>query len=491
MTDCEFESIPGVRDDPLIRVDNPTLPSGPLGAVHLERLAFRDFARAVIGTDQDIELRDFTIERVATEGGVIMTLRDATIDGLILRESGGLEGDFFGLIQASTIVARNVVAEDNMTEFGIFHVLGEPNFEVQHTFEDCLFARNTSKYSIIEVHGIGSLTRCDFIDNRIVNISFGGGPFVNFGARNRRLTGPASIADCRFIGNSSELGAAVVLPNSASGASPDNVVTITNTEFIGNTGASGVIEIGDPNRARAGFPQLARLRQCLIVGNTTGSGIHIGSTRYEQSTIAGNFSSGLQLGLGDAELVNTIFVPGDPAGTMADVVDDDPVTIDAMNSIVPDAIADLPTASDIVRLNPLFVRDPDDGGDGWGDNPDTPDVDESANDDFGDLRPAGNSPAIDAGDPTLVTVGATDLGGLPRIADDPGVPGDAIDIGAYEFQGTSCLPDTNQDGALTAADFNAWILAFNERSPLADQNRDGAITPADFNGWILNFNGGC
>ncbi|MEL6312076.1 MAG: GC-type dockerin domain-anchored protein, partial [Pseudomonadota bacterium] len=54
-----------------------------------------------------------------------------------------------------------------------------------------------------------------------------------------------------------------------------------------------------------------------------------------------------------------------------------------------------------------------------------------------------------------------------------------------------CVADTNGDGALTAGDFNAWILAFNSQSSACDQNGDGACLANDFNAWILNFNTGC
>jgi hypothetical protein len=56
---------------------------------------------------------------------------------------------------------------------------------------------------------------------------------------------------------------------------------------------------------------------------------------------------------------------------------------------------------------------------------------------------------------------------------------------------TRCPADTNSDGLVTPADFNAWILAFNAQAPQCDQNADGLCTPADFNAWILNFNAGC
>lgn len=60
----------------------------------------------------------------------------------------------------------------------------------------------------------------------------------------------------------------------------------------------------------------------------------------------------------------------------------------------------------------------------------------------------------------------------------PGDPG---------FQGA----DTNGDGVVTPADFNAWILAWNNNWIQADQNCDGVIAPNDFNAWIINFNGDC
>ena len=50
--------------------------------------------------------------------------------------------------------------------------------------------------------------------------------------------------------------------------------------------------------------------------------------------------------------------------------------------------------------------------------------------------------------------------------------------------------DTNGDGLVTPADFNAWIIAFNTQSAACDQNGDGLCTPADFNAWIINFNSG-
>ncbi|MCA9272029.1 MAG: hypothetical protein KDA31_03175 [Phycisphaerales bacterium] len=56
---------------------------------------------------------------------------------------------------------------------------------------------------------------------------------------------------------------------------------------------------------------------------------------------------------------------------------------------------------------------------------------------------------------------------------------------------TRCIADTNLDGAVTAADFSAWVAAFNAGSDIADQNFDGNVSPADFSAWVANFNQGC
>ena len=133
-----------------------------------------------------------------------------------------------------------------------------------------------------------------------------------------------------------------------------------------------------------------------------------------------------------------------------------------------------------------------------------------------------SSQAVNEGDPVSFSVSATDavsfqwrkngspIGGATSSTFNiaSAVPGDAgvytvavtnacdtvISNGAsltIEPAPSDCPPDTNGDGLVTPADFNAWILAFNAQAPECDQNGDGLCTPADFNAWILNFNAGC
>ncbi|MEO1583177.1 MAG: GC-type dockerin domain-anchored protein [Planctomycetota bacterium] len=54
-----------------------------------------------------------------------------------------------------------------------------------------------------------------------------------------------------------------------------------------------------------------------------------------------------------------------------------------------------------------------------------------------------------------------------------------------------CPADTNGDGAISPADFTAWVIAFNGQTAACDQNGDGLCTPADFTAFILGYNAGC
>ncbi|MEO0631625.1 MAG: GC-type dockerin domain-anchored protein, partial [Planctomycetota bacterium] len=68
---------------------------------------------------------------------------------------------------------------------------------------------------------------------------------------------------------------------------------------------------------------------------------------------------------------------------------------------------------------------------------------------------------------------------------------DLLVDGTIRVPGNDCPADTNGDGVVNPADFNAWVIAFNTQSPACDQNGDGLCNPADFNAWVINFNAGC
>lgn len=103
-------------------------------------------------------------------------------------------------------------------------------------------------------------------------------------------------------------------------------------------------------------------------------------------------------------------------------------------SLVQDGCPVLAVCDHLLAGDPLFVRPASPGADGiWG----TPD------DDFGDLRLASGSPAIDAGDNDSAPAEALDLGGKPRffdvlnVADTGNGTPPIIDMGAYETERAS------------------------------------------------------
>ena len=65
----------------------------------------------------------------------------------------------------------------------------------------------------------------------------------------------------------------------------------------------------------------------------------------------------------------------------------------------------------------------------------------------------------------------------------------AVDIGAYEFQGRSCLADFNHSGEVNSQDLFDFLAAFFDAS--ADVNRDGVVTSQDFFDYLAWFFDGC
>ncbi|MGP1273339.1 MAG: GC-type dockerin domain-anchored protein [Phycisphaerales bacterium] len=243
---------------------------------------------------------------------------------------------------------------------------------------------------------------------------------------------------------------------------PGTVVQISDSMFVGNRHPVTL----------SVFPELATIRGCTFASNTDD---------INDATPAVTQQPSMALTLSAVSSVATNLI--------IDATTELPVNV--TNSVIP-GFAE--PSRRIINLDPLFIRPPSDGGDGWGDDPTTPDIDESLNDDFGDLRLRPGSPAIDRADASSIEPGALDLDGNPRAADDAGIPnaaGFTLDLGAYEFQGTSCLADVNGDGVLDPADFTAWRAEYDAGGALADQNRSGAIDPGDFAAWVAKYRAGC
>lgn len=246
-----------------------------------------------------------------------------------------------------------------------------------------------------------TLTDVDFIDNSAP--SAGGLYHYNWSTPN---TSALNGTDVRFLGNhatggdgggltvavgNATLVNALFSGNTATGRGGGAVVntytnaTVTNATFSGNsapTGA-GILVWGDPTA-------VLNLQNSIVYGNTSGTQI-----------------------LGDSAIAN--------------------ISHSLIQGGCPSAGA---TCTGVISDNPLFA-DADGADDILGTTDDNPSL-------------SAGSPAIDAGDNTLVPGTVTlDLAGADRFHNDTGTTDTGVigsqdgvvDMGAYEFQGTTTPPD--------------------------------------------------
>jgi hypothetical protein len=277
-------------------------------------------------------------------------------------------------------------------------------------------------------------------------INDGGGGMYN-------STGSPTIKYCKFIGNLADYGGGI---KSCSYSNP----ILINCIFRDNS--AGIMGGGVYEESSSG----SMLINCLVSNNYApyGGGMYNNdsNTVLVNCTFAWNLAQsggGLNIGLSNVVATNCIFWGNSDTDGR-----DESAQIHVDGEAVP--VIDFcciegwtSTLGGIGNIgdDPMFIRNPDDGGDGWGDDHTTPDIDEGANDDFGDLRLMSGSPCVDAGDNTVVPSDAIDLDddgdvseripfdldGHPRFVDDPltfntGVPDppeylEIVDIGAYEF----------------------------------------------------------
>jgi len=248
--------------------------------------------------------------------------------------------------------------------------------------------------------------------------------------------------------------------------------TVTNCTFVGNKGTSGGAGIGGMNFT---------VTNCIFLRNNalSGGGAHIGNSTVTNSIFVANTANkggGMQMCFTtyDVSVRNCTFTCNwanegggifcdDGAGKVVSncILWGNRVGGDANESAQIDGGTPVIDYSCIQGWSgslggshnsgsdPLFVREPNDGNDGW---------DVGNNDDFGDLRLLGGSPYIDAGDNYRVSQDIVDLDGdgvfhelIPwdiqgfmRFQDDPlttdtgnGAP-PIVDIGAYEGGGHMC-----------------------------------------------------
>jgi len=313
---------------------------------------------------------------------------DADIDGCEFEGNGALEGSGIANLIGSSPEVKDSMFSNNFTDTyggGI-----QNDSESNARIDNCTFKQNYA-------HSSGGGINCDEESD-------------------------VEIIDCTFSSNTARYGAGICCDDASE-------PTIINCIFTGNIGledAGGLGNYGD---------SYTKLYNCLFSGNTA----RFGGVIYNASsiitlincTLAGNSSS---RGHGNALSCRATDGPGE-VNVKNSIIWDGGNEIETLGSGNTEFFINytniqawVPSTGNI-NLNPFFVRYPDDGGDGWGDDSTTPDVDESENDDFGDLHLLEISPCINSGDNSAVPYWLdVDLDGRPRIIDS------IVDRGAYEYE---------------------------------------------------------
>ena len=438
-------------------------------------------------------------------------INDSTIVG---NESGNYGGGVYG-DEATITISESFILE-NSTYYRGGGVCGEGT--IMHS----TLSGNVATYHGGGAHWNGTISDSTISGN--LSSSTGGGVFLENGTVLRctisgnqtgsggglwTSTSSAAIIDSTISGNTARDGGGVFTSRSTlqiigstitgnsttsgSGAGISNgytTLTITDSIISGNVAAydgGGICNIPSTDTT-------VTITNSLIVGNSAGNrGGGIDSNTSSEmltivsSTIAGNAAAdsggGIYSDTSTVILQNSI-VALNEAPNLADLRGKPHATSDyCLIGVWPPEYGTPPGdhaqwGTPEAPLDPLFVRNPDDGGDGWGDDPATTEVDESANDDYGDLHLRGDSPAVNAGSNEL----AVDSEGAPLETDLDGkqrVIYTTVDLGAYEF----CLvadanydTDVDQlDAAILAAHWGLSDMTWGN----GDFNGDGLVNATD------------
>jgi parallel beta-helix repeat protein len=241
------------------------------------------------------------------------------------------------------------------------------------TITNCTISGNQAAYSagggIYCHYSSPTITNCIITGNHAAD-GGGGGICCDYG-------GSPAVTNCTLIGNSASDGGGIY--------NQDNDLTLSNCTLSGNSADN--IGGGIYNHPYS----LTIMSNCIFWDNTDVSGTGQSAQIY-----------------------------GIPVGVIYSCIKDD----DPDDSNIPFGGEENGNIDD----NPMFVREPNDGGDGWGDDPETPDVNEAANDNFGDLHLQNGSPCINTGNSYFFAgPDDVDIDGQPRVI------GLVVDMGVDEY----------------------------------------------------------
>ncbi|MDM8521887.1 right-handed parallel beta-helix repeat-containing protein [Desulfococcaceae bacterium HSG8] len=328
---------------------------------------------------------------------------------------------------------------------------------------NCVFTENTAGSGIDG--GGGGMCNNEGSSPKVTNCTFTGNhaTAIGGGMYNNDASSP-KVNNCIFTGNTTEnFGGAGM--SDYQNSNP----RVTNCFFAGNiAGGRG----GGMSNWFASSPTVVN---CIFSGNTSnqdGGGMYnrsessptVSNCTFNKNTSSSN--GGGMYNKGNApKIYNSIFW-GNTAAASNSIYNDDSASSTVSYCIVEGV-------GNTSENDPKFINA--DGGDGVAGTSDD------------NLRLSGLSPAIDAGDNSLIPAGInTDLDGNARLSDAPekadtgsGTP-PITDIGAYEYGASELTPgDVNCDGKLNLQDAVLTLQVLGGSGTagvcITDQNDDGLV----------------
>jgi predicted outer membrane repeat protein len=337
---------------------------------------------------------------------------NSSVEGLTITDGSASNGGAISVLSACSPVIRNcAIINNSSTAYGGgIYSAGSP------TIIGCTISGNHAAYGG-GIYCSGSTSTATIIDCTISSntaVNYGGGIYA---------MGTFIVDNCRIVKNQAVAGGGiyVTLPSST------KIMKVSRTLIAGNIASTaggiytyrGTLDI-DNSMVGGNFSQ------------TNGGGMYISSqasVNAKGCTFAGNEAIGSGGGIftsGKLSANNSIFwgnSDNSGIGLTAQInpfYANYPILFSCIQDDDPND-ASIPFGGEEngnIDDNPMFVREPNDGGDGWG---------VGDNDDYGDLHLRPDSPCINAGSPLYKGLGATDIDGQPRVI------GSAVDMGADEY----------------------------------------------------------
>ncbi|MGQ0626849.1 MAG: right-handed parallel beta-helix repeat-containing protein, partial [Phycisphaerales bacterium] len=355
------------------------------------------------------------------EGGAVVTVRDCRLTNHRASANGGAVSILAG---STGLFDRCEFSDLRADSIGGAAHIATGQLALPSLFKGCTFTGCQTVFGAFDTPtGLGgalgfidaqaNLVSCTFTRNRARD---GGAVYIQQFSEGWE---PAEVVSSTFNGNfSSTRGGAISHQFSS------QVLHLTNSSFVGN---QNFVLFGPGEGGMALWARNAGvvIKSCSIVANVgspSGDGLNAAFFIYNDNGFLHNSIAYDNNQIPSAPPEATRFLQVTLSGALHSIIMGDPAGVD-----------------------PQFIRNPSPGLDTvWG----------TTDDDYGDLRLQQTSPAVDAGnaivtpldtfdvdrDSNLTEQLPTDVAGLPRFVDDPGVsdtgPGDSphIDMGAFERQ---------------------------------------------------------